>query len=189
MKNLLVVPLLSALLAVSLARNADAGYCGACCYSRCAPCCGVNYCGAKQQCCTVMKTCKEVVYEQQCYTCYKTCYETVCEPKTIDCVKYVSETAYRNCEYTVCKPVWETKTRTCSYTVCEPVYETKTRDTTPSTGLGNQDSRNLLHGLQAGLRRRDATIRCAGLRNETRDICYTVCKPSERRLARSAYAV
>src|SRR5947209_18202892 len=128
MKNLLIVPLLTAILAVSLAKDAAAGYCGACCYSRCAPTCGVNYCGARQQCCTVMKTCKEVVYEQQNYTCYKTCYETVCEPKTIDCVKYVSETAYRTCEYTVCKPVYETKVRTCSYTVCKPVYETKTRE-------------------------------------------------------------
>src|SRR5438477_60769 len=105
MKNLLVVPLLSALLAVSLARNADAGYCGACCYSRCAPCCGVNYCGAKQQCCTVMKTCKEVVYEQQCYTCSNRKSVTETQPGTSSGSKYVSETETRECHYTVCKPV------------------------------------------------------------------------------------
>ena len=49
----------------------------------------------QQQCCTVMKTCKEVVYEQRQYTCYKTCCERVCEQRTINCVKYVPETCYR----------------------------------------------------------------------------------------------
>ena len=56
-----------------------------------------SYGAAKQQCYTVMKTCREVVYEKQQYTCYKKCYETVYDTKTIDCCKMVPETHYREC--------------------------------------------------------------------------------------------
>ena len=112
MKTLLGVPIVAVILSVVLTITAQAGYCGAARYRCCATCCDTcGYTAAKQQCHTVMRNCKQVVYEKQNYTCYKTVYETVCENKTVDCCHYVSETAYRTCEYTVCKPVWETKTR------------------------------------------------------------------------------
>jgi hypothetical protein len=118
MKALSRAPLVAVMLTALGWGSADASYCGAARYN----CCGgggdtASYACSKQQCHTVMKTCKEVVYERQNYTCYKTVYEPVCEERTIDCVKYVRELAYRNCEYTVCKPVYETKTRTVHYTV------------------------------------------------------------------------
>ena len=86
MKTLLGVPILAFLLAFCAAGTADASWCGAAKFRFCADCCDtVSYCCCRQQC-TVMKTCKEVVYEKQNYTCYKTCYEQVCEPRTINCV-------------------------------------------------------------------------------------------------------
>ena len=109
-------------------RSTEAGYCGAARLRCCRPsACSADYGCCKQQCHTVMKTCKEVVYEKKQYTCYKTCYKPVWETKTINCVKYVPETCYRECRYTVCKPVYETKYRTCTYTVCKPVWETRTK--------------------------------------------------------------
>src|SRR5688500_12589594 len=98
MKMSLGVPLAAVLLAALVANSVDAGYCGAAKYSLCGRGCDAgSYAGCKQQCHTVMKTCKEVVYEKQNYTCYKTVYETVCENKVINCVKYVQETCYRDC--------------------------------------------------------------------------------------------
>jgi len=80
MKSALSVPILVAILAVVSADRASAGFCGVArflnCNRFCDPC---DYCSAKQQCHTVMKTCKEMVYEKQNYTCYKTVYETVYE--------------------------------------------------------------------------------------------------------------
>ena len=78
MKPLLGVPIVAAVLTVVLASTAEAGYCGAARYRCCASCCDTcGYAACKQQCHTVMKCCKEVVYEKQNYTCYKTVYETV----------------------------------------------------------------------------------------------------------------
>ena len=91
MKRLLGVSLIAAVLLAVAASTASACYCGAAryrCWKR-ASCCPADYAGCKMQCHTVMKTCKEVVYEKRQYTCYKTCYERVCVPKTITCVKYV----------------------------------------------------------------------------------------------------
>ena len=51
----------------------------ACCRTCCAP--------VAQQCCTVMKTCQQVVYQQKQYTCYRTCYEPVWEQKTVTAVR------------------------------------------------------------------------------------------------------
>ncbi|MCG8583739.1 MAG: hypothetical protein MI757_03410, partial [Pirellulales bacterium] len=82
------VPLLTVLLAACSANVADAGYFGAARWHRCQPLC-------KQQCHTVMKTCKEIVYEKQQRTCYKTVYDTVYDEKQVNCVKYVRETHYR----------------------------------------------------------------------------------------------
>src|SRR3990170_2613216 len=118
MKRLLAIPLITAALLIIAASAADACYCGAarlrCCMREC--CATTEYASCKQQCYTVMKTCKEVVYEKRQYTCYKTCYERVCEQKIVNCVKYVPQTCYRECVYTVCKPVWETRVKTCTYT-------------------------------------------------------------------------
>src|SRR5579871_2189943 len=104
MNKLLGVPMLALLLALVSIDTVQAGWCGAARYRCCASCCcndGCGYAAVKQQCCTVTKTCKEVVYEQQSYTCYKTIMEPVCENQTVDCVTYVPETCYRTCEYTV----------------------------------------------------------------------------------------
>ncbi len=105
MKALLGVPLFAVILLVVMMDTAQAGYCGAARYRSCASAAKPRYAPCKQQCHTVMRTCKEVVYEKQNYTCYKTVYEPVCENRTINCVKYVRETKYRDCCYTVCKPV------------------------------------------------------------------------------------
>ena len=75
MRRLLGLPLMAVVLLAIGASMADACYCGAaryrCC--RCACCAPAECCECGQCCCTVMKTCKEVVYEQRQYTCYKTC--------------------------------------------------------------------------------------------------------------------
>jgi len=96
----------------------EACYCGA---ARYAVCCRTCREPAPQQCCTVMKTCQQVVYQQKQVTCYRTCYEPVWEQKTVTAVRYVSETQYRQCVETVCKPVYETAEREVCYTVCKPV--------------------------------------------------------------------
>ncbi|MHC4403719.1 MAG: hypothetical protein ACYTG0_29020, partial [Planctomycetota bacterium] len=127
MRALLGLPVVAVMLAALSADTADASYCGVAKFRRCKPVCCVDHTCCKWQCHTVMKTCRQVVYEPKQFTCYKTCYQPVCVPKTITCTKYVPETHYRECKFTVCKPVWETKTRQVRYTVCKPVWETKTR--------------------------------------------------------------
>ena len=103
----------------AVASPATACYCGA---GRYAACCRACCCApVAQQCCTVMKTCQQVVYEQKQYTCYRTCYEPVWEQKPVTAVRYESETRYRQCVETVCKPVFETAEREVCYTVCRPV--------------------------------------------------------------------
>ena len=87
MKKILGVAAGAVALAAMSAGSADACFCGApgSTAGRVA-CCDTCEC-CPQQCSTVMKTCREVVYEQRQYTCYKTCYERVCEQKTDQCVK------------------------------------------------------------------------------------------------------
>jgi len=97
MRTLLGVPMLAVLLAAALANSGYASCCGAASYRNIGCCQPADYGCAKQQCYTVMKTCRETVYEQQQYTCYKKCYETVYEAKTITCCKMVPETCYREC--------------------------------------------------------------------------------------------
>ena len=123
MKTLLGIPVMAVLMTVIAANTTQAACCGAVSYKHVGCTDPVSYGCAKQQCHTVMKTCREVVYEKQSYTCYKNCYNTTYEDKVIDCVKNVRETHYRECSYTVCKPVYETHYRTCNYTVCKPVWE------------------------------------------------------------------
>ena len=77
MRTLLVVPLLAVALAVASAQNGRRRLCAGqrASAARSDLLLPINYCGCQQQCYTVMKTCKEVVYEKQNYTCYKTVYE------------------------------------------------------------------------------------------------------------------
>ncbi|MFW6170819.1 MAG: hypothetical protein ACODAD_10050, partial [Planctomycetota bacterium] len=82
MRVLLSAPIWAVLLAAASVNTSWAAYCGAVSYRNAGFCDQVDYCAAKQQCYTVNKTRREVVYEKQQYTCYKTVYETVREPKT-----------------------------------------------------------------------------------------------------------
>jgi len=111
MKGLSVIPLVAVMFFVVGQGAADAGYCGAGQYRHCRPACcpAPCSCGAVK-CCTVMKTCQQVVYETREFTTYETVYEDVHEPKTVDAVKYVAETELRDLTTTV----WETKTEACA---------------------------------------------------------------------------
>ena len=111
MRTLLGVPVLAVVFVALSLSDASAAYLGGASYRHVAGSNPGSYCGAKQQCYTTTKTCKEVVYDQQEYTCYKTVYDTVYDTKTIDCVRQVRETCYRECPITVCKPVYETHYR------------------------------------------------------------------------------
>lgn len=96
---LLAVLMMAAVPWVLAPSSANASYCGAARCHHCRQAC----CGC-QQCCTVMKTCEEVVYDEQVQTFYKTVYEDVMETKTVPCVKYVEETQYRCVPCTVMQP-------------------------------------------------------------------------------------
>src|SRR5262245_45340159 len=63
MKTLWGLPALAVLLTALAAGTAQAACCGAANYSYCGCCDSANYSAARQQCHTVMKTCREVVYE------------------------------------------------------------------------------------------------------------------------------
>src|SRR5688500_7708397 len=73
MKTLLGVPLAALLLAAMVASSSQAACCGAASYKHVGCADPVGYGCAKQQCHTVMKTCREVVYDKQQYTCYRKC--------------------------------------------------------------------------------------------------------------------
>jgi hypothetical protein len=62
--------------------QASASFCGVarCCHRQCVSCC--------QQCCTVMRTCQETVYEYQDMTAYKIVYEDVETPVNVPAVEY-----------------------------------------------------------------------------------------------------
>src|SRR6188472_3433847 len=94
MRTLLGVPIAAVLLAAAAASTAHASCCGAASYKNvgCSEPCG--YAPAKQHCYTVMKTCREVVYDKQEYTCYKKVHETVYDTRTVECCKMVPETHY-----------------------------------------------------------------------------------------------
>ena len=69
MRNVWGASLIAVLLTVVAANSADASYCGAARFCRVKPACCAKYTCCKQQCHTVMKTCREVVYERQQQTC------------------------------------------------------------------------------------------------------------------------
>ncbi|MDP6467809.1 MAG: hypothetical protein QF918_08725, partial [Pirellulaceae bacterium] len=82
MKSFVQVPILAAIALLVSVNTASAGYLGAASYRHCAATSPASFSCAKQQCYTVMKTCRNVVYEKQQYTCYRTAYETVYDTKT-----------------------------------------------------------------------------------------------------------
>jgi hypothetical protein len=84
MRTLLGVPIAAVMLAAVMVNTGYASCCGAASYKHVSCTAPADYGSAKQHCYTVMKTCRETVYEQQQYTCYKKAYETVYETKTID---------------------------------------------------------------------------------------------------------
>ena len=66
---------LASLLVALSANTASASCCGAASYRNAS--CGADpadFCEVKQQCHTVMKTCRKVVWEKQAFTCFKNCY-------------------------------------------------------------------------------------------------------------------
>ena len=71
MRTFLGVPIVAVLLAAATLNSAQAFSLGAASYRNIGCCEPASYGNAKQQCYTVMKTCREVVYDQQQYTCYK----------------------------------------------------------------------------------------------------------------------
>lgn len=74
-----------ALTSVFSGSQAQAAWCGAASYRWCRP----TACDFTQQCSTVMKTCRKVVYEQEQVTCYRTVLEKVAVPQRILCTRYV----------------------------------------------------------------------------------------------------
>ncbi len=122
--------------------------------------------GCGQQCYTVMKTRRRVVYEQQQHTVNRTVYSTVMQDRTINSTRYVRETHNRQVPYTVSRPVRETHYRTVNYTVQRKHWETRpARFPTRSAGRsGKPGPRNSLHGVPHALG------------NLTREIPYTVCR-------------
>ena len=99
MRFLRGVPILAVVLVALAAKSAPAAYCGAASYSRCGCSKVVSDCCEPQQCYTVMKTCRQVVWEQEQCTSYRRVYETCYEDRVINCVKYVPETCFRECRY------------------------------------------------------------------------------------------
>ncbi|MEJ5343198.1 MAG: hypothetical protein WHT09_16745, partial [Thermogutta sp.] len=128
MKRLGVIPLMAALLVAWSAARVEAGYCGAVRLARATTACAVDVGCAPQQCYTVLKPHRKLVYETQQITTYKTCFERVVEPRQVSYTKYVPEIQYREVARTVMKPVWETQTRQVIYTVMKPVWETRTKE-------------------------------------------------------------
>jgi len=94
--------------------TADARYCGALRHGCCKPSCCQPTC-----CYTVMKMCKETVYDEEERTLYRTVYKEVMDERIIDAVEYVEETRYR------CRPctTWQPQAEPCCESVdcCEPV--------------------------------------------------------------------
>ncbi len=122
MRMRLAIPMLVVVaVTMSLADQAFGCYCGAARFRLFGQCRTAELGCCPQQCYTVMKTRRAVVYEPQCVTMYRTVHETVMENQTINCTRYVRETHYREVPYTVSRPVYEQHVRTvCGLPVGEP---------------------------------------------------------------------
>ena len=102
MRSLWRASLVAAMLAMIGVSTADACYCGVLRFPCCRPAsCCPTACG---QCCTVMKTCQETVYEEYEVTAYKTVYEEVIDKKTVPAVRYEEQTAYRYRKCAIAEP-------------------------------------------------------------------------------------
>lgn len=110
-------------LLLGLTSTVEACYCGAARYAVCRRACCTP---VAESCCTVMKTCQQVVYQQKQYTCYRTCYEPVYEQKKVMAVRYETETKFRQCVDTVMRPVYEQAEREICYRAIKPVKTTQT---------------------------------------------------------------
>ena len=71
MRSILGVPIVAVLLAAAWANTGYAACCGAASYRHVGCAEPASYGSTKQHCYTVMKTCRETVYDKQEYTCYK----------------------------------------------------------------------------------------------------------------------
>ncbi|MCF0234439.1 MAG: hypothetical protein HUK22_05610, partial [Thermoguttaceae bacterium] len=176
MKRFLGATLLVAAAVLTLATEAQAAWCGACSYRWRQP----RACEFTSEVCTVMKTCRKVVFEQEQVTCYRTTFQKVPVTRRVLCTKYVPEVQMREVRYTVCRPVWQNcqKTVACTvnktvwqncqkqvpYTVCKPVYETRQRQYTVCKPVWETCQKQVPYTV------------CKPV-YETRQRQYTVCKP------------
>jgi hypothetical protein len=99
--------------------TADAFYCGAARWAACRS-------PEPQQCCTIMKTCQQTVYEEKLYTCYRTCYQPIWEYKVVSGVRNVPQTHYRDCIQIITRPVYKEVVRQVPCLISRPVEETRT---------------------------------------------------------------
>ncbi len=96
MKTLTGVVLIAAAIVAMTVETAAAGYCGATRHKcRKTQCCETQCCCSAQECYTVMKTCREVVYEAVEKVCFDTVYEEIKETVKVPFTKYVEQTRYR----------------------------------------------------------------------------------------------
>ena len=89
MRTIWTVPLLAMLFVAVAAGKVDAGYCGAVRLARQPSGCALEPSCGPQQCYTVMKPHRKLVFEPQQVTCYKTCFERVVTPRQVTYTKYV----------------------------------------------------------------------------------------------------
>jgi hypothetical protein len=85
------------LLAAGTARGGDDCACST-------DCCNATCCPPGQKPCTVMKTCKETVYDYEEQTFYRQVFKEEMEDKITHTVEYVEETRYRCCPCTIWQP-------------------------------------------------------------------------------------
>jgi hypothetical protein len=106
--------MIGALLMLACATTAVAGEDCGCSSDGCeSGCCGVDCCPCGQQLCTVMKTCKETVYEEQEQVFYRPVFKEEIEEKIVNTVEYVEETRYRCCPCTIWQPKEDCCCPTC----------------------------------------------------------------------------
>ncbi|HOA53165.1 MAG TPA: hypothetical protein PKI05_13005, partial [Thermogutta sp.] len=128
MRTVWTVPLMAMLMIAVAAGKVDAGYCGAVRLALQPTGCALEPGCGPQQCYTVLKPSRKLVFEPQQVTSYRTHFERVVEPRQVTYTRYVPEIQYREVARTVMKPVWETRTHQLAYTVMKPVWETRTKE-------------------------------------------------------------
>src|SRR5262245_21726575 len=106
--------------ALAVAGDARAAFCGVCSYS--GPSVIIS-----DQCCPMPEVRHRIRYqpvtETHTQVCYRPVYHTVMEQQCYTVCKPVYETHMQEHRYTVCKPVTEHYEVQVPYTVCKPVYE------------------------------------------------------------------